>query len=157
MELPVPEEVQSLIKDYASDRIGIHPVAQIVKKLKFIPTDHLSIVKIILAAYTENEYRARMEPWWTPPSSRRRIPLRPTMSESQNSVWINCRVYRHDHNGTFTSATGCSRRPWWALKVSGSTFDSVYWWGLSDENIIKLMSLETDENIIKLMSSLPNA
>ena len=56
MHLPVPEEVQALIKDYASDKIGIHPTAQLMKKLKFIPTDHLSIVKIILAAYNENEY-----------------------------------------------------------------------------------------------------
>ena len=56
MHLPVPEEVQSLIKDYASDKIGVHPIAHLIKKLKFIPTDHLSIVKIILAAYNENEY-----------------------------------------------------------------------------------------------------
>ena len=56
MHLPVPEEVQGLIKDYASDKIGVHPIAQIIKKLKFIPTDHLSTVKIILAAYNENEY-----------------------------------------------------------------------------------------------------
>ena len=56
MELPVPEEVQSLIKDYASDKIGVHPTAHLIKKLKFIPTDNISTVKIILAAYTENEY-----------------------------------------------------------------------------------------------------
>ena len=56
MHLPVPEEVQSLIKEYANDKIGIHPTAHLIKKLKFIPTDNLSVVKIILAAYTENEY-----------------------------------------------------------------------------------------------------
>ena len=56
MPLPVPEEVQSLIKEYASDKIGIHPTAHLIKKLKFIPTDNISTVKIILAAYTENEY-----------------------------------------------------------------------------------------------------
>ena len=56
MHLPVPEEVQCLIKEYASDKIGIHPTAHLIKKLKFIPTDNLSVVKIILAAYTENEY-----------------------------------------------------------------------------------------------------
>ena len=56
MALPVSEEVQSLIKDYVSDKIGIHPTAQLIKKLIFIPTDHLSTVKIILAAYDETEY-----------------------------------------------------------------------------------------------------
>ena len=56
MPLPVPEEVQCLIKEYASDKIGIHPTAQLIKKLKFIPTDNISTVKIILAAYTENQY-----------------------------------------------------------------------------------------------------
>ena len=56
MHLPVPEEVQGLIKDYASDKIGIHPTAHLIKKLKFIPTDNISTVKIILAAYNENEY-----------------------------------------------------------------------------------------------------
>ena len=56
MPLPVPEEVQGLIKDYASDKIGVHPTAHLIKKLKFIPTDNISTVKIILAAYTENEY-----------------------------------------------------------------------------------------------------
>ena len=56
MPLPVPEEVQGLIKDYASDKIGVHPTACLIKKLKFIPTDNMSTVKIILAAYNENEY-----------------------------------------------------------------------------------------------------
>ena len=56
MNLPVPEEIEALIKEYASDKIGVHPIAHLIKKLKFIPTDDLSIVKIILAAYNENEY-----------------------------------------------------------------------------------------------------
>ena len=56
MPLPVPEEVQSLIKEYASDKIGIHPTACLIKKLKFIPTDNISTVKIILAAYNDKEY-----------------------------------------------------------------------------------------------------
>ena len=56
MHLPVPEEVQCLIKEYASDKIGIHPTAHLIKKLKFVPTDDLSVVKIILAAYAEDEY-----------------------------------------------------------------------------------------------------
>ena len=56
MPLPVPEEVQGLINDYASDKIGIHPTAHLIKTLKFIPTDNLSIVKIILAAYDDKEY-----------------------------------------------------------------------------------------------------
>ena len=43
-------------KEYASDRVGAHQTAQLIKKLKFIPTDNLSVVKIILAAYDENEY-----------------------------------------------------------------------------------------------------
>ena len=56
MHLPVPEQIEALIKEYASDKIGIHPTAHLIKKLKFIPTDNISTVKIILAAYTENEY-----------------------------------------------------------------------------------------------------
>ena len=56
MHLPVPEQIEALIKEYASDKIGIHPIAHLVKKLKFIPTDNISTVKIILAAYNDKEY-----------------------------------------------------------------------------------------------------
>ena len=55
-ELPLPSELQALIKEYESDKVGIHPTAHLIKKLKFIPTDNLSVVKIILAAYAEDEY-----------------------------------------------------------------------------------------------------
>ena len=55
-ELPLPKDVLPKIQEYASDRVKAHQTAQLIKKLKFIPTDNLSVVKIILAAYTENEY-----------------------------------------------------------------------------------------------------
>ena len=55
-ELRLPKDVLPKIQEYASDRVEAHQTAQLIKKLKFIPTDNLSIVKIILAAYTENEY-----------------------------------------------------------------------------------------------------
>ena len=55
-ELPLPKDVQSKIQEYASDRVEAHQTAQLIKKLKFVPTDDLSVVKIILAAYAEDEY-----------------------------------------------------------------------------------------------------
>ena len=55
-ELPLPKDVLPKIQEYASDRVEAHQTAQLIKKLKFIPTDNLSIVKIILAAYAEDEY-----------------------------------------------------------------------------------------------------
>ena len=55
-ELHLPEDVLAKIQEYASDRVGAHQTAQLIKKLKFIPTDNLSVVKIILAAYAEDEY-----------------------------------------------------------------------------------------------------
>ena len=55
-ELPVPSELRALIQDYASDKAGIAPTAHLIKRLKFIPTDSLSVLKIVLAAYEENEY-----------------------------------------------------------------------------------------------------
>ena len=55
-ELPLPSELQALIKEYASDKVGIAPTAHLIKRLKFIPTDNLSVLKIILAAYEDKEY-----------------------------------------------------------------------------------------------------
>ena len=55
-ELPVPNELQALMQEYASDKVGIHPTAHLIKRLTFIPTDESSELKIILAAYRHNEY-----------------------------------------------------------------------------------------------------
>ena len=55
-ELPVPSELRALIQHYASDKAGVAPTAHLIKRLKFIPTDNLSVLKIVLAAYEENEY-----------------------------------------------------------------------------------------------------
>ena len=52
----MPSELQALIQEYASDKAGIAPTALLIKRLKFIPTDNLSVLKIVLAAYEENEY-----------------------------------------------------------------------------------------------------
>ena len=55
-ELPVPKELQALIQEYASDKVGIAPTARLIKRLKFLPTDNISILKIILSAYEDKEY-----------------------------------------------------------------------------------------------------
>ena len=55
-ELPVPSELQALIQEYASDKAGIAPTAHLIKRLRFLPTDNISELKIILAAYDEDEY-----------------------------------------------------------------------------------------------------
>ena len=55
-ELPMPNELQALIQEFASDKVGIAPTAHLIKKLKFILTDDSSKLKIILTAYRNSEY-----------------------------------------------------------------------------------------------------
>ena len=55
-ELPVAKELQALIMEYASDKAGIHPTAHLIKRLRFLPTDNISELKVILAAYEDKEY-----------------------------------------------------------------------------------------------------
>ena len=35
MELPLPENILNHVREYSSDRVGIHPTAQIMKDLSF--------------------------------------------------------------------------------------------------------------------------
>ena len=52
----MPGEVKALMQGFASDNVGIHPTAHLIKRLKFIPTHECLELKIILAAFKHDEY-----------------------------------------------------------------------------------------------------
>ena len=55
-EFLVPEELKVRIQKYASDRIGVHPAAQLIQPLRRFSTCEQSELKVVLSYYKHGEY-----------------------------------------------------------------------------------------------------
>ena len=55
MELPLPQELKSLIQEYASDRIGIHPTAHLMHTLRMFELCKYQCFKIVMCDFESGD------------------------------------------------------------------------------------------------------
>ena len=55
-ELPLPEELKSIIEEYASDRVGVHQTAQLIQTLKMFELMQSSCFKMVMCVFKSGDY-----------------------------------------------------------------------------------------------------
>ena len=53
MELPLPKELNSLIQEHASDRVGVHPTARLIYSVRVFETHDKSKFKVVTTKHGE--------------------------------------------------------------------------------------------------------
>ena len=49
IELPLPEDLKSLIQKYATDKVGIHPTASLIYSVRMFETNDKTKFKVVMA------------------------------------------------------------------------------------------------------------
>ena len=49
IELPLPKELNSLIQEYATDKVGIHPTAKLIYSVRMFETNEKTKFKVVMA------------------------------------------------------------------------------------------------------------
>ena len=49
LELPLPKGLNSLIQEYATDKVGIHPTAKLIYSVRMFETNEKTKFKVVMA------------------------------------------------------------------------------------------------------------
>ena len=53
IELPLPKELNSLIQEYATDKVGIHPTAKLIYSVRMFETNEKTKFKVVMAGSSD--------------------------------------------------------------------------------------------------------